>query len=176
VIAAPHGGGIEPGTSEIAQAIAAGKHTLYCFEGLKFAGNTRLHLTSTGFDEPIGLNTIRPAKEVLTIHGCAEPGMITYAGGLDLEGRRRITAVLELAGFTVGENALLMGTNPRNLCNRGASGSGVQLEISSGLRRLMFENLSRRGRQKTTPVFSDFVNAVRLAIRDTLSNLDAPEC
>ena len=164
VVAAPHGGGIEPGTSEIAQTIAAGEHSFYGFEGLKLSGNGRLHLTSTRFDEPIGLSAIRQAEAVLAIHGCRELRTIIYAGGLDLESRRTITNALHLAGFTVGVHASLGGTDPRNLCNRGNRGAGVQLEISSGLRRLMFEDLSRWGRQKTTPVFHRFVNALREAI------------
>lgn len=34
-IIAPHGGEIEPSTSEIAVAIAGDRYRLYCFEGLK---------------------------------------------------------------------------------------------------------------------------------------------
>jgi phage replication-related protein YjqB (UPF0714/DUF867 family) len=34
-IVAPHGGNIEPGTSEIAQALAAHDHACYVFEGVK---------------------------------------------------------------------------------------------------------------------------------------------
>jgi phage replication-related protein YjqB (UPF0714/DUF867 family) len=164
VVAAPHGGGIEPGATEIAQAIAASEHTFYCFEGLKLSGNKRLHLTSTRFDEPIGVNAIRRANVVLTIHGCDEQRAIIYTGGLDLKLKKRITGQIESAGFVVGERASLMGTDPENLCNRGTGEGGVQLEISSGLRRLMFADLSRWGREKTTPVFHSFVIAVRKAI------------
>ena len=46
-IVAPHGGGIEPGTSEIADAIARQRWSFYTFEGLKRAGNGVLHITST---------------------------------------------------------------------------------------------------------------------------------
>src|SRR5918912_1062843 len=46
-IVAPHGGGIEPGTSEIADAIAAEEFSFYAFEGLKSSGNGVLHITST---------------------------------------------------------------------------------------------------------------------------------
>ncbi len=35
VVLAPHGGGIEPGTSEIAWEVAGGEFSLYLFEGLK---------------------------------------------------------------------------------------------------------------------------------------------
>ena len=51
-IIAPHGGGIEPGTSEIARAIASNRFSFYAFEGLKKEGNEVLHITSALFDEP----------------------------------------------------------------------------------------------------------------------------
>ena len=52
IIIAPHGGGIEPGTSEIAEAIAGDNFSLYCFEGLKANCNKILHIKSINFDEP----------------------------------------------------------------------------------------------------------------------------
>jgi len=57
-VIAPHGGGIEPGTSEIADAIAGEKHSCYEFEGLKPSGNSVLHITSTHFDEPMCLTVL----------------------------------------------------------------------------------------------------------------------
>ena len=45
-VIAPHGGAIEPSTSEIAAAIAGREFNLYCFEGRKPKGNTALHITS----------------------------------------------------------------------------------------------------------------------------------
>ena len=53
VIIAPHGGGIEPGTSEIAEAIAGNDLSLYLFEGIRDENNRELHITSTRFDEPL---------------------------------------------------------------------------------------------------------------------------
>ena len=52
-IVSPHGGGIEPGTSEIADGIAVLDFSYYAFEGLKSQGNSDLHITSTRFDEPM---------------------------------------------------------------------------------------------------------------------------
>jgi poly-gamma-glutamate hydrolase-like protein len=57
-LVAPHGGGIEPGTSELADAIAASDLSFYTFEGLKPSGNTDLHITSTRFDEPMCLTLL----------------------------------------------------------------------------------------------------------------------
>lgn len=38
-ILAIHGGKIEPGTTEIAEAVAKNQHSFYTFEGLKPTGN-----------------------------------------------------------------------------------------------------------------------------------------
>jgi len=52
VIVAPHGGAIEPGTSEVAKKVANNALSLFIFEGIKSKDNKRLHITSTNFDEP----------------------------------------------------------------------------------------------------------------------------
>jgi phage replication-related protein YjqB (UPF0714/DUF867 family) len=39
-VMAIHGGGIEPGTTEIAEAVAGDRHTFYTFSGLKPEGNS----------------------------------------------------------------------------------------------------------------------------------------
>jgi phage replication-related protein YjqB (UPF0714/DUF867 family) len=57
-IIAPHGGKIEPGTSEIARKIAGADFSFYAFEGRKKQHNKSLHITSTRFDEPICLALI----------------------------------------------------------------------------------------------------------------------
>jgi phage replication-related protein YjqB (UPF0714/DUF867 family) len=52
-IIAPHGGGIEPGSSTIARAIAGEDINMYLFEGIKVAkGNAIVHIASHHFDEP----------------------------------------------------------------------------------------------------------------------------
>lgn len=68
-VIAPHGSSIEPGTSEIAKAIASDDLDLYVFEGLKPVGNRDLHITSIRFDEPVGLKLLSAASRVVAIHG-----------------------------------------------------------------------------------------------------------
>jgi Poly-gamma-glutamate hydrolase len=68
-LVAPHGGGIEPGTSELADAIAGSDLSFYTFEGLKSSGNTDLHITSTRFDEPMCLTLLASSSVVVTLHG-----------------------------------------------------------------------------------------------------------
>ena len=84
-IIAPHGGGIEPGTSEIADAIACQRWSFYAFEGLKRSGNRVLHITSTCFDEPMCLILLGDTNRVVTIHGeeSDDDGEGVFVGGLD---------------------------------------------------------------------------------------------
>src|SRR5258706_16343216 len=83
LILAPHGGGIEPGTSEIAEAIAAHDHSLYVFEGLKTSGNGGLHITSSNFDEPTFREIAAKADRVVSIHGEERDDAGVLVGGLD---------------------------------------------------------------------------------------------
>ena len=172
-IVAPHGGGIEPGTSEIADAIAGEPvglrmHSFYGFEGLKRTGNVDLHITSTRFDEPTCLIVIGESERVVTIHGeeSDADGEGVFLGGLDDVVGTAIRAELEAAGFVVRRhsNPNLQGTDTENICNRGTTGKGVQLELSLAVRKTMFRSLTREGRQHPTARFDAFVAAVRRAI------------
>jgi phage replication-related protein YjqB (UPF0714/DUF867 family) len=165
-LVAPHGGGIEAGTSEIADACAGAGFSFYAFEGLKRSSNGSLHITSTRFDEPLCLALIAGSKVVVTIHGEESPGRRVFLGGLDDELAGRIGEALRAAGFTVARhpNPALQGREPTNLCNRGKSGAGVQLELSKGLRRQMFEDLTREGRKHPTQRLADFAEALSEAV------------
>jgi len=165
-IVAPHGGSIEPGTSQIANAVAGANLSFYAFEGLKPSDNGVLHITSTRFDEPRCLALIAEARTVITIHGRDGADQIVFLGGLDTALARRIEAALDAAGFTVrrDDDLDLQGTSRENLCNRGISGVGVQLEISNGLRRTLFRSLRVRGRGFFTHRFPIFTGALRGAL------------
>lgn len=167
LVMAPHGGGIEPGTVDLAHAIAGDDHAFYAFKGIKAAGNTVLHITSNRFDEPRALRMARRAEWVLAIHGCRETGGVVYVGGRDGTRGRAIHRALHEAGFDVRESQRpgLSGTNPNNICNRGYSGRGVQLELSDGLRRQMFDHLRRRTGRRKTALFYRFVMVVRGALQ-----------
>ena len=94
-----HGGDIEPGTSQIADAVAGHEHTFYALEGIKSSGNLALHIKSTLFDEPTILEILGRTEITLSIHGCKEKEPMVHIGGLDLELRRRILKELREAGF-----------------------------------------------------------------------------
>jgi len=170
-IVAPHGGGIEAGTSEIADAVASLVHSFYAFKGLKGSNNHELHITSTHFDEPMCLTVIGASDVVVTVHGehSEEDGEGVFMGGLDTALGDRIGGALIREGFDVRthSNPKLQGRERNNLCNRGRSNAGVQLELSKAVRRTMFESLTREGRTQTTARFDVFVNALREALETT---------
>jgi phage replication-related protein YjqB (UPF0714/DUF867 family) len=165
-IMAVHGGGIEPGTSDIADRVAGHRHAFYTFKGIKQAGNRDLHLTSNHFDEPIGLQLAAKAEIVLAVHGCRGSAANVYVGGRHMALKVHLIDQLNAAGFEAGTAGKpgLGGMHRANICNRGSSGMGVQLEITRGLREKMFSHLNRRSQRTRTDVFDQFVMAVQKAL------------
>jgi phage replication-related protein YjqB (UPF0714/DUF867 family) len=167
-IVAPHGGGIEPGTSEIADAIARQRWSFYAFDGVKRSGNSALHITSTRFDEPMCLILLGNTNRVVTIHGEESEGNgeVVFLGGRDDELGSHVGALLMQQGFDVQKHPdpNLQGLDPQNICNRGTAGVGVQLELSRAVRETLFESLTREGRKHPKPRFKVFVDAVAGAL------------
>ena len=136
LIAAPHGGLIEVGTSEIAQTIAGGDYSLFLFEGLKPYGTNRvLHITSHRFDHPEFLALAAGCETVISVHGCLGETRI-HIGGLDEELAAMLAAQVSKAEFPVeAPSRRYPGRHPQNICNRGLRGRGAQLEVTYDLRR-----------------------------------------
>ncbi len=174
IIFTPHGGGIEPGSTEIADAIsnaATGPdYDYYSFSGVKSSGNGTLHITSTNFDEPTCEAMVALTNRTIAIHGCSSTSSIVYVGGRNNTLRTAIASELTSAGFTVSLTppADLAGTNVNNICNRNSTGEGVQLEISKGMRQEMMTSLNSTAGRATskTASFYSFVNAVRTALAE----------
>ena len=80
-VIAPHGGGIEPGTVDIADVLAGAEHSFYAFKGIKKKGNAVLHISSTRFDEPEGITIAEKAEIVVSIHGCRGKDDTVFVGG-----------------------------------------------------------------------------------------------
>jgi phage replication-related protein YjqB (UPF0714/DUF867 family) len=139
LVMAPHGGWIEPFTSELARAVAGNDLSFYTFQGLKRRGNEALHLTSHRFDEPLGLSAASASQWVVAIHGeRTSEREFVMVGGLWTEFGEKMADGFTRAGIQVeGPRVGLGGVNPRNICNRGRTGRGGQLEISEGLRRTL---------------------------------------
>lgn len=167
---AVHGGGIEAGTAEAADAIAADNgQDYYAFVGLRSSGNNALHITSIRFDEPTCVELQRVSRRTVSYHGCTGDAPVIHLGGGDREWKQRVGLALTAAGFAVDWHTTedLDGSDRRNICNRNASGAGLQLEMSAGLRASFFPGgrTSRAGRESgvRTEIFRRFVAAVACA-------------
>jgi phage replication-related protein YjqB (UPF0714/DUF867 family) len=187
-IVAPHGGGIEPGTSELCLAVAgyhpagldatpAGGATFdyWMFEGLRREGNGELHVTSTGCDDGVAVSLAAGALNVLGLHGCTtaraelpDGTEAVLVGGCNATLRQHLLDELAAAGLTgvdAAGHASLGGTDPANIANRTLLGMGGQLEITAPLRLAMFEVNTREQRpHTTTQVFWDVAAACRNAL------------
>jgi phage replication-related protein YjqB (UPF0714/DUF867 family) len=136
VVVAPHGGKIEVGTTQIAAAVAGEAVSAYSFTGKKPSDNFDLHITATKFDEPMALALVSRSAVCVTIHGAKGEESVVFLGGLDETLKGVLRQRLAEAGFEPvdPDDPELQGKDPCNICNRGASGAGVQLEITRGLR------------------------------------------
>jgi len=134
VVLAPHGGRIEPGTSETAALIAASDFSLYCFEGL--VSGRQLHITSSRFDEPRGLALVEASDIPIAVHGRTDGGdpSTIWMGGLHVDLRDAVGFSLTRAGFGTSNDHHMQGKHPNNICNRGRLRAGVQIELPRSLR------------------------------------------
>lgn len=135
-VVAPHGGKIEPRTDSIAKALAGEEFSLYCFSALLPRSKANLHITSHRFDDPDCLKVVEQCKSVVAVHGWARAGEGILIGGLDTKlgaGLAAIARSLKIETHTDAQG--LLGTDPKNICNRSKSGRGVQLEMTMALRK-----------------------------------------
>jgi phage replication-related protein YjqB (UPF0714/DUF867 family) len=173
LLAAPHGGGIEPGTSEIMRAIAEpGGWAWYEFAGfLRKANKENLHITSTQFDEPTLLSLLPRTNFLVTFHGANQTGdPVAYIGGSWEAGRVTIRNTINAATTVHGILALdaatharghLHGADPANLTNRGKLAQGIQIEFSRSARNLLFPpDCSREARGRRSPRLDALAQAV----------------
>jgi phage replication-related protein YjqB (UPF0714/DUF867 family) len=170
VVIAPHGGGIEPGTSELAVAIAGRTHSYWLFEGLRPADNGELHVTAENCDDPVALSLLRTARTALAVHGCAGETPEVLVGGRDAALRRLLLARYHDTGFRAVDASRhegLSGTSRYNVVNRTRTRRGGQIELSTALRASMFtRNTTPRRVASTNDVFWRFVEATRTALAE----------
>jgi phage replication-related protein YjqB (UPF0714/DUF867 family) len=192
-IVAPHGGGIERGTSELCLAVAgyhpaalpqtppAGvTYDYWMFEGIREDGNAALHVPSTGCDDGMALSLCAGSKNALALHGFRpEPELPVDTQIILVGGRNRILKEYLLEGFAdtdleavAARQGELDGDDPLNIVNRTLDGQGAQLELSTPLRDAMFgENTRPRRKHATTQVFWTFV----AVCRDAIGRLEAEQ-
>jgi phage replication-related protein YjqB (UPF0714/DUF867 family) len=184
IVLAVHGGGIEPGTSEIALAVAGyhpatfapatdclGLHDLWIFEGLLGSENRKLHVTSTHYDDPIALKLVRISKRCLSLHGLQDSSAngTIQIGGRDAELKRMVLEELTAAGISaaVATDNDTNGSDPRNICNKTTTGAGVQLEMGNAYRASLFApdcNTRALRKHNTNAEFCKLAMALRRAM------------
>lgn len=182
IVMAIHGGGIEPGTSEIALAVAGyhpdtlvasvddlGLHDFWLFEGLLPSGNGKLHVTASHYDDPIATELVQNARRCISLHGCSDTqanGKIQI-GGRDLELRDIVLEELTIAGIPaeITTNQMLGGCSPDNIANKTKILGCVQLEMGTSYRSSLFGTNTQPKRKKTTNTqFWLLVGALRKAM------------
>ena len=174
LLVAPHGGGIEPGTSEILRAIAEmGNWAWYEFAGfLRKNNKEQLHIASTSFDEPTLLGLLPRTNFVVSVHGSQNTGApIVYVGGNWDEGRAAMTATINASEAAHGIQALvapehLRATDATNIANRGKLGRGIQLEFTRSARDLLFPpDCSREARGRRSPKLGALAKAIHSGLK-----------
>jgi phage replication-related protein YjqB (UPF0714/DUF867 family) len=199
VILAPHGGGIERGTSELCLAVA-GYHPAnlpqippaevtydyWMFEGVREDDNRELHVTSTGCDDDVAVSLCAGSLNALALHGFrpeppdfSEDDQVVLVGGANTTRRNALREYL-LDGLLAahfdarnpGKHGELDGNAKCNIVNRTLLAMGAQLELSTPLRDAMFTEHSRpRRKHTTTQLFWTFV----AVCRDAIDRLEAEQ-
>ena len=136
ILIAPHGGKIEPGTDVIAKKIALNDFSFYAFNGIRPSKDRNLHITSHNFDEPRCIALVKRHTHVIAIHGCSDKVDAAYLGGRDQNLKKLIHDKLRQEGIkSVLDGDKFPGENKKNICNRGTTGAGVQIELTLSLRQ-----------------------------------------
>jgi phage replication-related protein YjqB (UPF0714/DUF867 family) len=142
---AMHGGGIEPGTEEIARFVA--NHSgasLYIYAGRRATGNLSLHRPSHGMElenRPLVLRFLNHVNTAISIHGHGRNQKCAYVGGLHqamvqffVETARPVLPEYEWISDPEIIPQGIRGRNPNNIVNLPPA-QGMQLELPRELRQ-----------------------------------------
>ena len=122
-----------------------------------------MHITSHRYDEERAVALVHKSSTVITVHGCSRQDPILFLGGLDTILKDRIAAQLLKAGIDVDPSCLEYGgAHKNNICNRGLTGRGVQIECSRPLR-------------DSPDTWSTIAGAVRSALHDSQAQVASLE-
>ncbi|GGG86057.1 hypothetical protein E2558_03200 [Staphylococcus pragensis] len=170
-ILAIHGGGIEPATTELACVIAEqGQYNYFAFNGIRSKGNNELHVTSINYDNETAMNLVNDSDIAVTIHGCSGDESVAYIGGKDIELKEAIGSGLANIGIDVqAAPSNMAGAQDNNIVNRTTKGAGVQIELSSKLRKSLFKNRksnfkSRQDQSNWDDLMYEIAKAINKAI------------
>jgi phage replication-related protein YjqB (UPF0714/DUF867 family) len=141
-----HGGGIEPGTEEIARFVA--QHSgasLYIYAGRRAAGNISLHRPSHGMEHesrPLALRFLSHVRTAISIHGHGRNQKCAYVGGMH---QIMVQRFVEIARPALPQYEWISdpeiippgirGRDPKNIVNLPPA-QGMQLELPRQLRQI----------------------------------------
>ncbi len=172
LIVAPHGGNIEQGTSELTKLVANnGDFDYFSFEAIRPSNNTQLHVTSTNYDDATLHDMIQDRTATISIHGAQGEEQLVYLGGYQSPLRDAIQSQLERKGFVVKiPPEYLGGLSNANFINKVEESTGVQLELTTALRKAFFKDgdastASRKKIENWTTTMYDFAEALNDAIK-----------
>lgn len=172
LIMSPHGGRIEGGVSEIVRSFRD-DYSTYLFEGLKAHDNQTLHITSTKFDEPLAVESIKQHHYVIAVHGYKGDEKNTLVGGSDRKRAEKLVRAFKRNGFPAElatSKTGLAGVDTENINNQAQTGLSIQLEISREQREAFFDNFDYREREFTkTDEFYRFVRTIKRVINQEYS-------
>lgn len=171
LVTAIHGGGIEIGTSELAEEVATESNKDYfSFLGKKSSNNSELHVTSTNYDEPTLFTMLRRSLYSVAIHGASGDDKVIYVGGADTTNKAIMKSELINAGFEAQDAPdNLAGLEPNNISNQTKRKGCVQLELTTALRKSFFLNddwskANRSNRDNWTPTIFNLTTAITTAM------------
>jgi phage replication-related protein YjqB (UPF0714/DUF867 family)/membrane-associated phospholipid phosphatase len=133
LVLAIHGQYLEPGSDDVAEAIAGSDFRKYIFRANKNVNWADLHVTSTHFDDPRALDLAKASDLCVSVHGYKEPKKQSIClGGGNVSARsdvlKAISAVFPEIEFDSNCQEI-GGRDPANIVNR-CSRQGLQLELS----------------------------------------------
>ena len=171
-ILAIHGGGIEPATTELAQVIAdKGIIIIFLLRDyvVKAIMNCMLHLQITMTHKLLKL--LKKVKRAIALHGCKGEDSVAYLGGNDQQLIDILSDALSDVGIKVQEAPNTMaGKQDENIINLTKNNAGVQIELTSSLRKELFVNnkssrKSREDRDNWGDLMYDFADATIKALQ-----------
>ena len=178
LIFTPHGGGIEPGTTELCKWFNDNSFSYYTFSGIRKTKCKELHITSHHFDEPRLFKMLNQHQCAISFHGMSNSMKQQHnnadivLGGLNDVLLNELYTNLKKGSYTVVAardfpESNLRAHQPNNVTNRCISNKGVQIELSEDLRKKFFKgNYEKRlGRKHKTIEFKKFCKL----IKDTLT-------
>jgi phage replication-related protein YjqB (UPF0714/DUF867 family) len=111
------------------------------FRGTKDSGNLDLHVSSIRYEDDHLTEMLQFAQVVCSVHGCKGNDLGIYLGGLDKELIQTTKENLERHfDFLKNPQSHLRGVHKNNICNRGISKKGLQLELTLGFRKYLMQN------------------------------------